>query len=192
MSDSTRHTMKGKRDPGCRRVRRMLPALLTDDLSGGSRETVEAHLAVCPACSAERDALRETYRALESRALPQPDPRLWDDLHRNVRLRLAEDSVPSGRRPRIPMRTWAPVAAAASLALLLWWASPLRSPDPDGEALLPRLEMAGWQSLSALGEDAVSLDLIADNPAASVDDLLGELSEAQLERLAARLEDLLG
>ena len=192
MSDLKRHRSRGKGDPGCRRVRRILPALLDDDLSGGSREAVEAHLAVCPACSAERDALRETYRALESRTLPEPDPRLWDDLHRRVRLRLAEENQRSARRLRIPARTWVPVAAAAALALLLWWSAPLISPGPGEEALLPRLEVAGWQSLSSLGADASSLDLLAENPSATVSELLGELSEAQLERLAARLEDLMG
>jgi hypothetical protein len=187
MSDASRHIRKSKGDPGCRRVRRLLPDLLDQDLSGASREAVEAHLAVCPACSAERDALRDTLLALQDRPRPEADPRLLEDMRRQVRLRLAEDMAPR----RLPWRLWVPVAAAASLALLLWWASPRRSPEP-GDAMIPQLEMAGWQSLSSLGSNIGELEILLDDPRASVDELLGELSEAQLERLSARLEDLMG
>lgn len=91
---------------GCDRLR--VTALVDGALTPAEREIVEAHLASCPRCAAQRDAesaLRKAVRAL-------PAPPLPHGLASRVRRRSRK---PAAIRPRV----WVP-ALAATLLLVAW------------------------------------------------------------------------
>lgn len=104
-----------------RHVREELTALLDGALEPGRRSEVEAHLAACAACRAERDRLAAALEAL--RGLPAPPPpspafeaRFW------ARLARGEDR-PRGTLARLAAlprwRLIGPLAGAAAAAAVV-------------------------------------------------------------------------
>lgn len=109
--------MKGRRDDG--HVAALLDRYRTGELEGPVRERVEAHLAVCPACTADLAALSEFaatvgrgYAAEETLAAASaPD---WARQRQAI---LARSSGRAGDRRPWAAR-WGPQAALAVLALI--------------------------------------------------------------------------
>ena len=103
-----------------RHVREELTALLDGALETGRRSAVEAHLAACAACRAERDRLATALAAL--RGLPAPPPpspafeaRFWARLAR-------EADRPRGALVRLAALRWrliGPLAGAAAAAAVV-------------------------------------------------------------------------
>jgi len=62
----------------CRRVQRLLPDYLGDELSPRKREQVEGHLEACPDCRAELAALQGAWTGLAQQPLPQKAGEFWE------------------------------------------------------------------------------------------------------------------
>jgi len=55
----------------CGQVKRLLPPFLDEELSGRAREHTASHLASCPACRAELEALKADIGLLEQAGAPE-------------------------------------------------------------------------------------------------------------------------
>jgi anti-sigma factor RsiW len=73
------------RSMNCGQVKRLLPPFLDEELSGRVRDVVEAHLASCPACRAELEALRADMGLLEQVDTPEVPPFLITRVMAEVR-----------------------------------------------------------------------------------------------------------
>lgn len=71
----------------CGQVRRLLPPFFDEELSGRTREQVASHLASCPACRAELEALRADMGLLEQFRAPEVSPFLVTRVMAEVRRR---------------------------------------------------------------------------------------------------------
>ena len=78
----------------CGQVRRLLPPSLDDELSGRVREQVTSHLASCPTCRAELEALKADMGLLEQVSAPEGSPFLVTRVMAEVRRR--EHPAPQG------------------------------------------------------------------------------------------------
>jgi anti-sigma factor RsiW len=133
-------------------VRDDLTAHLDGALDPGRGAEVEAHLAACPACRAERDRLSAALATLASAPPPPPPPA---DFERRFQARLARELE---RRPSFPERLaavrwrWlAPVAGAAAAAAVAVAVVQVRT---------DRMEMARHLDLLEDYEAVASLDAV--------------------------------
>ena len=58
----------------CGQVKRLLPPFLDEELSGGVREQIASHLASCPACLDDLEALKVDIGLLEQVSTPEVKP----------------------------------------------------------------------------------------------------------------------
>jgi len=184
----------------CRRVRDRLPELLVDSHGIPGREALLKHLEICPDCGKERDSLVRTIEQLADRQIRDPGEAFWRSLRSSVHERIDRD------RHR-PSRFFIPKPGAAALLsasvvllfLALWWIFPGRRSEAPGGACLAMIEMEAQQSLNDLGRDRPGDENLVEDvldtntpPISTSEQLLTRLNDAQLERLAKRLEDLMG
>jgi anti-sigma factor RsiW len=107
----------------CYRTRRRIGAYLDGALGDRESGVAAAHLAACPRCHAELDALRKISVRLK-RDLASPAAPVWTGFWEGVR-RGIEDSrgqIPTRARPR--WRRQLVVSAAAAMAVVtvgIWW-----------------------------------------------------------------------
>lgn len=91
----------------CRRVRRLLPDYLGDELSLRKRERVEGHLEACPDCRAELAALQGAWATLAQQPLPQKTGEFWDgftaDVMREIR---KKHPVPAEKKTPLLFPRW--------------------------------------------------------------------------------------
>ena len=71
----------------CGQVKRLLPPFLDDELSGRERDVVASHLASCPACRSELEALRADMGLLEQVGTPEVTPFLVTRVMAEIRER---------------------------------------------------------------------------------------------------------
>ena len=71
----------------CGQVRRLLPPSLDEELSGRVREQVTSHLASCPTCRAELEALKADMGLLEQVSAPEGSPFLVTRVMAEIRSR---------------------------------------------------------------------------------------------------------
>ena len=71
----------------CGQVKRLLPPFLDEELSGRVLDGVTAHLASCPACRAELEALKADVGLLEQVGTPEVTPFLVTRVMAEVRQR---------------------------------------------------------------------------------------------------------
>jgi hypothetical protein len=105
-------------DEACRRVRLELGVLAVGALPPGEERSVREHLAACPACRSEADALTRTARLLglvEPADLDRPAPAPGDRLLRRLLDTVAEER----RRERRRRLLVAVAAGAAGIAVAL-------------------------------------------------------------------------
>jgi anti-sigma factor RsiW len=96
----------------CERIRERITAHLDGTLSTEEAETVATHLASCPACASDAEALKNTLGLLEAWDLPvDSDPAFASDLADRV---LAANAARPDRR--FSLRLW--VAAGVAGAVL--------------------------------------------------------------------------
>jgi len=114
----------------CSKVRRLVAAYVDDELGEAGARAIEAHLAKCPDCRAEADAVRKTLDLLGQW---QPiEPRLGlDALRERVRQRRSRVW-----QPLLPIPRWAAVGlaalsigAGASLGVRVPQAPPQKAPS---------------------------------------------------------------
>jgi anti-sigma factor RsiW len=87
-----KNDMKLKTD--CKSCREHLADLLLDESYAAAHPGMAAHMAVCPACSAELAGLKSTFALLDHWSAPEPSP--FFDSKLRARLREAEASEPAG------------------------------------------------------------------------------------------------
>lgn len=73
----------------CAAIQEELEALHYGDLDGAERQSVEAHLASCPACRAALEAVRETAASLDTIPVPEPGEIAWARFDRQLDARIA-------------------------------------------------------------------------------------------------------
>jgi anti-sigma factor RsiW len=76
----------------CGQVKRLMPPYLDEELSGRVRDGVSAHLASCPACHHEMEALKADVGLLELAGTPEVTPFLVTRVMAEIR-HLREPSV---------------------------------------------------------------------------------------------------
>ncbi len=92
-----------------------LSAYLDGELDARVRQRVAAHLAACPACSAQLERLR----ALSADFQALPEESLGFDLAGVIEGRLASAPRPRARPRRFGPLGWWPVAAGAALSIMV-------------------------------------------------------------------------
>jgi len=75
-------------------VKRLLPPFLDEELSGGVREQIASHLASCPACRTELEALKADMGLLEQVETPEVTPFLVTRVMAEIRQQ--RNSAPQG------------------------------------------------------------------------------------------------
>ena len=78
----------------CGQVKRLLPPFLDEELSGGVREQIASHLASCPTCRSESEALKADMGLLEQAGTPEVTPFLVTRVMAEIRQR--RHPVPRG------------------------------------------------------------------------------------------------
>lgn len=162
-----------------------------------AQSALAAHVENCPGCASELAALRRTLARLAEHQPAAPPAEYWTALRANVIRGLAVDAAPR-RSPLLPRLAWGSLAAAALLLVALaWWSG--RQPEPAGGPS-PRLAERS-AGLRGLGEQLATSEgdfevLLAEGqslvPDEDPEQLLEELTAAELVELAARLDGLSG
>ncbi|HTW92543.1 MAG TPA: zf-HC2 domain-containing protein [bacterium] len=94
----------------CAQVKRLLPPLLDEELSGGERETVSTHLASCPTCRAELASLKTDLGLLEQVVAPEVSPFLVTRVMAEIR-----HSARSGAKSKsFGVRFWRLIGSVAA------------------------------------------------------------------------------
>jgi len=181
----------------CEEVRAYLPDLADGELSIARRREIEAHLALCPSCREEAAAIKESLEILASREPVDPGPAFWTEMHQRVHRRI--DASPGRSIFSRPLPASSLAAAALLLVVFLWWALPGGFAPGDPQDYFAQMQSKAEQSLADLGAEIREDDSLAQAlidmgapSAGDTKDLLTKLDESQLERLAERLEDLMG
>lgn len=68
----------------CHRVQSQLSAYIDQELNGDERRSLRNHLAQCPVCDSEFQALSELKQLMGSLSAPVPPESLWTALHRHI------------------------------------------------------------------------------------------------------------
>lgn len=160
----------------------LLDEYLDGTLDDARRAAVEAHLAGCPACRAELEAIRRI--AAEARALPPtlaPPAATWDGIAARLPRATPARTGPARRL------TWRQLAAALALFLGGYALARVGSRAPDaGEFSSRRAEYtaASIELTRALRQDAGTLApetrLVVERNLAIIDQAIGE-AEAALQ-----------
>ncbi len=114
----------------CRRVRRLLPAFVGEDLAGPISSRLREHLRDCHPCAREFAAGREARLALrENLRIPEPPSDLWQRIESKI---LPRSGPARPLRHRLPFRRVAAagILLAATLAGSFAYFGPWRRPAP--------------------------------------------------------------
>lgn len=107
----------------CEHARDLIMLSLDSALPDEERASFEEHIASCSDCANEYSEFRQLLHELPQ--VPAPAPGFWDDVHREVRLRISKGV---DRKPAL----WRPVlAAATSAGIMLVALMSLRSQPPS-------------------------------------------------------------
>jgi anti-sigma factor RsiW len=82
------------RSMNCGQVKRLLPPFLDEELSGRVRENIASHLASCPACRTELEALKADIHFLKQTETPEVTPFLATRVMAEIRA--GKRPVPNG------------------------------------------------------------------------------------------------
>jgi len=154
---------------------------LWGEIQQSQRVAFVRHLAQCPACKGQVEALGPLVRAMRDTQLIQ----LPEEVARSVSTRLAEDAETRPRTVRFqPQRL---LAAAASIVLLvgvaiLWLNTLNKSPEPAGTGV-QRVEISDDEYI-----DALALVLISEP--ADADDILTQAIEDVAYQIAELSQEI--
>src|SRR5437763_13397944 len=95
----------------CRQIHHWLDQYLDGDLAAPERERLEAHVAVCPGCRRELDALAAAERALRTPEFRAAPPGMLAEFHRRV----AAPPPRPGRALFLPLPLWSLRAGAGTV-----------------------------------------------------------------------------
>lgn len=133
----------------------LLPGYVLGDLDGSEADTVETHLAACPACRAEvarlRDALFSLADDLPGAALPQG---AWNRIQaRRLTTVPSKLQQPVGRSPHHQRPRWPGLAAAAVIVLALGTVGTRLMTAPSQQATVQQWEARGASRLTLASRD---------------------------------------
>lgn len=135
----------------------LLPGYVLGDLDGSEADTVETHLAACPACRAEvarlRDALFSLADDLPGAALPD---NAWDRIQARRLIATPGTSKlwqPVGRSPHGQRGRWPWLAAAAVIVLALGTIGTRLMTAPSQQATVQQWEARGASRLTLASGD---------------------------------------
>jgi hypothetical protein len=132
------------------------------ELDGNARTAFERHLADCPACGREYDALRETLGIMDKRERPDPGPEFWDGYWDRLSRRVVWESTDAReRRPslvaglvklvaRWPRWSLQAAGAAALLLIGVLIGSRLIGPSGRGGTAVASVRPAGSGSAAVV------------------------------------------
>lgn len=154
----------------CEAYRSRLLEYVDGDLTGGAQAEIEGHLAHCPGCREEVQALRETLALVARMPAPEPPETFWQQYLRELRQQVAPAPRPSRLRDWLTIPFLRPVPAlAVGIALLLavvlaWQRGPEGPPVPELTSLSVTQQLALSQDLDILGEMDLleEIDLLED------------------------------
>jgi len=111
----------------CKKCRALLVEALYGELDSKEQDFFEKHLASCPACAAESEAMTETLKIMDERVRPERDQGFWNGYWDRLSRRMKEEEAVVEEKPRswakILGRSWSlrprwALQAAAALALI--------------------------------------------------------------------------
>jgi anti-sigma factor RsiW len=154
----------------CEAYRSRLLEYVDGDLAGGAQAEIERHLAHCPGCRQEVQALRETLALVARMPAPEPPETFWQQYLRELRQQVAPAPRPTRLRDWFTIPLLRPVPAlAVGIALLLavvlaWQHSPEGPPLPELTSLSVTQQLALSQDLDMLREMDLleEIDLLED------------------------------
>ena len=115
----------------CGQVKRLLPPLLDEELSGRVREQIASHLASCPTCRVELEALRADMGLLEQFGTPEVSPFLVTRVMAEVRSRKRPATQGFGR---LVQSLAAALVVAVSIGAGVFFGSGLAQSSQPGTA----------------------------------------------------------
>jgi hypothetical protein len=182
------------------------PGGLNELLAGApaGSQSVQAHVAGCPACRAELDELHRSAATIREviRTTPAPDlrERTLSLLATAGRARSAEGiEAPAGLRRRFSLMSWVPalslgaVAAAAIAGILMWRAVDVRLTAADAQIAQQRSAIAGltvvtdWTMRLGAAPDAALVRLASANDGYAAGTVLFSAVRGELVMVATGL-----
>ncbi len=171
----------------------------------------QAHLASCPACGADVEALRAVLARVRAVDVPEPSPLFWDHLAARVGDAIAREPAPVAARswwsPRLAWAAAAVVITAAGTGYLMRPPAPSAAvvahvvpevsepsvattnpPAIDGEESLTE---DGWALIAAVAEEAGHDDDLFAPEAGQAELSISTLSPAERTALASELAAVL-
>lgn len=88
-----------------------------DALDGRLSDSQRTHLASCPRCQRELEALDATMREVSAIEMPEPSPLFWDHFSARVRERITAEPAPLATAPRA--WRWWPQGIAVAVGVLV-------------------------------------------------------------------------
>ncbi|MDP6418965.1 MAG: zf-HC2 domain-containing protein [Candidatus Krumholzibacteria bacterium] len=161
----------------CTGIRESFSEYLRGEVSGDLHRKIEGHLGLCRNCSRELEEFARFLKHISTNEDSPASDAVLQRIHHHIESRLYEE-----RKPFPWLRLALPLAA--TLALLLLW-------SPWQPNLLEELSTEGQQSLAELGQSPDALEELPLEEE-SLDLLLGELEESELETLSLQLERIMG
>ncbi len=106
----------------CQDNQKLINLELDSLATGEQKKAIRLHVKECPACAREREELVSYARKMQGIFSSVDIPELSADFDLAFERRLAERPSVFGKiRALLPVRIWAPLAAAAVLAMMLLW-----------------------------------------------------------------------
>lgn len=88
----------------CHKYRDLVAEALYGELGPTEQAAFDRHLASCPACAAEREALAATLRLMDRRERTDPGPEFWDGYWDRLSRRMLWEATEPVRRPSLAER----------------------------------------------------------------------------------------
>lgn len=114
-----RRAMRRSEPSACDETNRSLSPYIDGELDTNSRQTVEGHLANCPACRAALASLTALSRAVSQRPIAELSP----DMSARLRMAIADEARSARPLRRLAAQSWAFAGAVAACAIVALFAT---------------------------------------------------------------------
>ena len=191
----------------CALLQRRLPEYLDGELPGFWQRLIKAHLAVCPGCRQELEALDQVVQALKAAPVADPGPEFWAEFNRELHLKLAQTAHAGQTAPApSPFRQFkmpyyllgAPALVVLLLLAVMHFTTSERplliQPQPQMtqapiQALPAPLEEPAAESLAlvTLDDNGGGPDVEEDFTTLDLEPVLTQLTEKEREALLKKL-----
>ena len=104
----------------CRKVKKLLPDYIGDELPTKERRRIERHLDGCPNCKDALKILEELWRGIAHQPLPPKGEEFWQEFTRNVMMEIrGKHPIPTERKKTLPLPGWRFLIPATTVAALV-------------------------------------------------------------------------